>query len=82
MSCRILKFTPQNKSLLENAVYLINAVMQSTQFPPIMVELLHKGIATSKASAAYPVTFSEEMLIVYIPKELTKRARSLCTLFS
>jgi len=27
------------------------------------------------------VTFWEEMLIVYIPKELTKRARSLSTLF-
>jgi len=82
ISGRILKFTPQNKSLLENAVNLINAVMQSTQFPPIMVELLHKDIATSEASTTDPVTFWEEMLIVYIPKELTKRARSLSTLFS
>jgi len=55
--------------------------MQSTQFPPMMVELLHKGIATSEASTTDPVTFWEEMLIVYIPKELTKRARSLSTLF-
>ena len=47
-----------------------------------MVELLHKGIATSEASTTDPVTFWEEMLIVYIPKGLTKRARSLSTLFS